>query len=67
MTNYKKDILTVLENDIRVGYICRRHHLFGLSSEIPLGWCVCKDVLSGKWQGNFTTRKEAVKYLIDNR
>jgi hypothetical protein len=41
MHEYRKEILTVYEDDVVIGYMARVSTIFGCSSDVPDGWCVC--------------------------
>lgn len=64
MSTYKKnEIISYFENGRCIGFICRRSVVFGCAQEIQNGWIACEGLLSHKWVGNFSTRKEAVAFL----
>ena len=64
--SYKDVVYAILDNDrFCLGYITRRHHIYGLHQTVPNGWMATKSLLEPKWFGNFDTRREARKYLSD--
>lgn len=63
MTTYEKEILTVIQDGFRIGYMTRRHNVYGFSSEVEMGWCVSMNIKEPTWHGNYKTRKEARQYI----
>lgn len=58
--NYAKEILTVLHNDIVIGYMARRQVLYAWGDIVPnQEWCIAKSIIEPSWHGSFKTRKEA--------
>lgn len=63
MTTYKKEILSVFDGDIAIGFIARRHVIYGMNQEVAPGWCIMKPLVN-LWEGNYATRKEAAEALM---
>jgi hypothetical protein len=59
-----KEIITVLNhNNMVVGYLARRSVIFGFAQEIPDGYVFTKSIVKPDWQGNYPTKRDAVKNL----
>jgi len=60
---YKKEILTVIVDDRVIGYIARRSHIRGYTSDIPDGWMITKSIVDPVWAGNFENKRLTRKAL----
>jgi len=58
-----KDVTTIIQNKMVIGYIMRRCYLYGLTCPVCHDWAVTISIAEPSWHGNFSTRKEARKYL----
>ena len=62
--NYKKEVITVLDhNKVVLGFITRRDVLYGIAQELDPHWFATKSLVSPKWVGAFSKRKDAKLYL----
>lgn len=58
-----KEIITVFESDVVIGYMARRSVIAGIASGIPNGWVICGNIRVPNWIGNYSTRREAREVL----
>jgi len=62
----EKEIETVAEGDVRIGFRARRSVLYGWAQGIEDDWYVTRDVVDPNWIGGYSTRckaREALKKL----
>lgn len=64
-TTKKREIITIIDNDIVIGFIARRRVVFGVC-EIDHLWCVTHNLCTKGWFGAFPTRKGAIEFLKNN-
>ena len=62
MPTYKKEVLSVYEGNTSLGFIARRHIIYGIHQNDAPGWCVMRPLVN-LWEGNYKTRKEAGEAL----
>lgn len=58
-----KEVTTVVENGVVIGYMARRSVIAGMAWDIPNGWVICADIRKPSWTGNYATRKAAREVL----
>lgn len=64
MIEHKKEILSIFENGICIGFIARRSVIRGYALDIENGWIVVEDFSNlSEWRGNYLTRKQAISAL----
>lgn len=56
---YKKEIITLIRNNVVLGYMARDYVLLGCSDYSDGSWYVTRKLHSPRWQGAYKGRKKA--------